>query len=252
MAPHLIWDWNGTLLCDTDVVLEATNEALAKLHVDPRQGAGARPDQSVPTSLSRLGAGPLTAAQYRAAFARPLRRFYTNVFGRDVSHEEFLRLDELFHEAYLRRMVACRLSQGALEALARWRALGRTQSLLSLWTHDELVARVAEFGLTDYFVRVDGRRDNNLDDLEGKTEPLRRHLAQLGLWGARQSEQAAPTRDIVLVGDTLDDAAAARVLGMGCVLFAGGMNEAAQLEATGVPVVHTLVEAVEMVDRLVA
>jgi phosphoglycolate phosphatase-like HAD superfamily hydrolase len=259
---HLIWDWNGTLLCDTDAVLEATNEAFAGLHLNTRPGSGTRAGHNAPTGLngrtglngptvwSEQGFEPLTPTRYRAAFARPLQRFYANVLGRELTDAEFLRLNELFGAAYLRLMTSCQLSPGASEALARWRELGRTQSLLSLWTHRELVARIAQFGLTDYFVRTDGRRDKNLDGMGGKTEPLRRHLAQLRLSGVLRPERDTSARDVVLIGDTLDDATAANALGVACVLFAGGVHDATLLKTTGAPVAHTLAEAIEIAGNL--
>ncbi len=233
MATHLIWDWNGTLLCDTDVVLDATNEALAKLY-------------SEPPGLIGAGVDPLSPAQYQAAFARPLERFYANVFKREITREEFLRLEELFHGSYLRRVATCELNRGARDVLTRWQGRGRTQSLLSLWTHHELLERIAQFGLTEYFVQIDGRRGSGVDGLSGKTEPLRRHVEHLSA-----SEAAHPATDYVLIGDSLDDAAAARASGVGCVLFVSGIHESAALEAAGVPVAHTLVEAVELADSLV-
>jgi phosphoglycolate phosphatase-like HAD superfamily hydrolase len=67
-----------------------------------------------------------------------------------------------------------------------------------------------------------------------KTEHLVAHLAAL--------EVEPPAA--LLVGDALDDLAAARAVGAGCVLYDGGSHHRDALEATGVPVVDTLTAAV--------
>jgi phosphoglycolate phosphatase-like HAD superfamily hydrolase len=51
---------------------------------------------------------------------------------------------------------------------------------------------------------------------------------------------------MTVIGDVTDDADAARAAGVGCVLYDGGSQPRAALEATGVPVAATLVEAVEL------
>lgn len=52
-------------------------------------------------------------------------------------------------------------------------------------------------------------------------------------------------RDVLVVGDALDDAAAAADVGVPCVLFDRGSHPRAELEAAGVPVVSTLVGALD-------
>jgi phosphoglycolate phosphatase-like HAD superfamily hydrolase len=54
---------------------------------------------------------------------------------------------------------------------------------------------------------------------------------------------------VVLVGDSLDDLAAARAVGAGCVLYDGGSHHRHALEATGSPVVDTLTAALAAADR---
>lgn len=231
MATHLIWDWNGTLLNDADTVLEATNDALAQLHLGTTGAAfGSEETQIAPIF------GPLTVTEYRAAFTRPLQRFYANIFGREITEDEFVQLEQLFQAAYLKRCAHSVLNQGARDVLGSWRQAGCTQSLLSLWGHDELLTLVAQLELTDFFIRIDGRRGLNADC---KTAPLRQHLAAL-------ATQTIEVEQVVLIGDALDDAAAATAAGVRCVLFAGGAHEVADLAATGLPVAHTLAEAAKI------
>jgi phosphoglycolate phosphatase-like HAD superfamily hydrolase len=205
---HLVWDWNGTLLDDLSLVVAATNASLAPYGVDP-----------------------VTPHAHRRDFRRPIADYYGMLLGRAVEHEEFAHLDTIFHRTYADGMVSCALAADALVALSSWAG---TQSLLSMWFHVELVPAVDRYGLTGFFSRVDGLRAA----IGGgsKTPHLVEHLAAQGLTGP----------DCVLIGDSVDDAAAAAAVGARCVLYSGGFTEAAQLHATGFPVAGTLTAAVAL------
>jgi phosphoglycolate phosphatase-like HAD superfamily hydrolase len=204
---HLVWDWNGTLFDDHGAVVAAVNDALA-----------------------RLGLPAIDADGYRSHFTRPVERFYEQVAGRAISVEEWETLNEAYHESYLARLERLALAPDARAALAAAEAAGLTQSLLSMWRHHDLVLLVERLGIDQFFVRVDGLRRPGGG---GKAEHLVEHLAALEL---------AP-RAVVLVGDSLDDLAAARAVGAGCVLYDGGSHHRHALEATGSPVVDTLTAA---------
>ncbi len=206
--PHLVWDWNGTLLDDLSLVVAATNASLAE-----------------------LGGPAVTAEEHRRDFRRPIAEYYSGVLGRAIDEEEFARLDKAFHLAYAEGMLACGLSAGALEALGSWAG---TQSLLSMWFHHELVPTVSRYGIDRYFARVDGLRD----PVGGgpKAPHLVAHLKAQGLTGG----------DCVLIGDSVDDAIAASSVGARCVLYTGGFTDPTRLRAVGVPVADTLAEAARL------
>jgi phosphoglycolate phosphatase-like HAD superfamily hydrolase len=205
---HLVWDWNGTLLDDLPLVVEATN-----------------------ASLALVGGRPVTADEHRRDYRRPILDYYQVVLGRPVDAVEFARLDAVFHRAYRTGLPTCRLTIDALAAIAAWAG---TQSLLSMWFHDELVPAVDRYGLTALLRRVDGLRAA----IGGgaKAPYLSAHLAALGVDG----------RDCVLIGDSIDDAHAAAEVGARVVLYAGGFTDEPRLRATGLPVAATLTEAVTL------
>ncbi|AVT36575.1 HAD family hydrolase [Plantactinospora sp. BB1] len=212
MREHLVWDWNGTLLDDLTLVVAATNVALA--------GAG----------------GPeVTAEEHRTQFRRPIADYYAEVLGRAVDAEEFSRLDQLFHEAYRVGLASCELAADATTAIKTWTG---TQSLLSMWFHDELVPAVDRYGLSAVFRRVDGLRGTVGGDR--KARHLARHLAESGVEGS----------SAVLIGDSIDDAEAADSVGARCVLYSGGFTDSARLRAAGWPVADSLTEAVELAASL--
>ncbi|MGI5247021.1 HAD family hydrolase [Dactylosporangium sp. CA-139066] len=205
---HLVWDWNGTLLDDLKLVVDATNVCLAT-----------------------VGGPVITAEEHRRDFRRPILDYYAHVLERPVDQVEFQLLDDAFHDAYRQRIGEVQLAPDALEAMGRWPG---TQSLLSMFFHDELLVEVERHGLSARLVRVDG-----LPGTVGghkKAAYLERHLGALDLDPA----------GVVLVGDSVDDGEAALAVGASAVLYAGGFTDTALLKATGLPVAHSLVEAVDL------
>ena len=211
---HLVWDWNGTLLDDTALVVAATN-----------------------TTLGLLGGRAVSVEEHRRGFARPVAAYYATLLGRPVGDDDFAALDEAFHAAYRAGLDDVALAADARDAMAAW---GGTQSLLSMFFHDDLVALLRKHALDAAFGRVDGRRA--LVDGGPKAPHLAAHLAALGV---------APA-DAVMVADTLDDAEAAQAVGTAIVLYDGGLTSRDRLVATGAPVASTLVEAVGLAAELVA
>jgi len=209
---HLVWDWNGTLLNDLNLVVASTNAAFAS-----------------------VGGPAVTADEHRVRFRRPIADYYAEVLGQAVDDDAYSRLDRIFHDAYRIGLTTCELAYDATVAMAAWPG---DQSLLSMWFHEELVPTVHTYGLTGHFVRVDGLRAGVGGDR--KAESLRRHLVELGVDG----------RDVVLIGDTVDDADAAVSVGGRAVLYTGGITDPDRLRAAGHPVADTLTEAVTLAATL--
>ncbi|MFG3288005.1 HAD family hydrolase [Streptomyces sp. NPDC048179] len=216
-SAHIVWDWNGTLFHDNDAIIGATNAASAE-----------------------LGLAPITLEQYRALYCVPVPRFYERLMGRLPTDTEWEVMDVIFHRYYAEHRGLCGLTDGAAELLAGWRSAGRSQSLLSMYVHDELVPLVRGFGIEPHFVRVEGRVGPSGGS---KAEHMVRHLRQLG--------DVEPGRTVV-IGDAADDAVAAHAVGAKAVLYTGGSHGRASLEEVGVPVVDSLAEAVEEAERMVA
>jgi phosphoglycolate phosphatase-like HAD superfamily hydrolase len=205
---HVVWDWNGTILDDNDAVVAAVN-----------------------TVCDLFGRAPIDLEFWRSTYRRPLLDCYQDLLGRALSADEWAEIDRLFHDAYRALLPTVRLSPGIPDALHRWRRDGGSQSLLSMWFHDELVPLVAEYGLAELFTRIDGLRVGVGG--HGKTDHLVAHLDALEV----------DRSTVLVVGDVLDDAAAARAAGVRCVLVTTGVTARAVLETSGVPVVDSISEA---------
>ncbi|MFI6391682.1 HAD family hydrolase [Nonomuraea sp. NPDC050547] len=204
MTKHIIWDWNGTLFHDIDAVVGATNEVFK------------------PYELPILDADG-----FRAVYTRPIWLAYERMLGRALEDGEWERLDDGFHEHYFRLSVACGLAADALAALQGWDG---TQSLCSMAPHAHLVPLVESFAIHQHFTRIDGLLGTTGGE---KAAHMSTHLAAIGVEPA----------DVLVIGDSVDDGLAARHVGAQAVLYTGGMTTRADLQATGLPVVDTLADA---------
>jgi len=209
-----VWDWNGTLLDDLSIVIEAAN-----------------------VSLGHIGVGAIDEDDYRNHFTRPVRVFYDSLLGRSVTDLEWAALNETFHNEYNSRVDRADLTSDAIAALDQVDGQGWGQSLLSMSPQDWLDDVVSRKGVTSRFTLVDG-----LSGPTGglKATHLEEHLETQGLDPAQT----------VVVGDTPDDAMAARTVGAQPILYNGGSHYLPHLEQTQAPVAHSLVEAIAIARTL--
>ena len=132
---RVVWDWNGTLFNDHVGVVAAVNDALAL-----------------------LGVASIDADTYRSHYTRPVQRFYEQLAGRPITAEQWQALDDGYHHSYHAWVERMGLAPDAPAALTAAEEAGLTQSLLSMWRHQDLVPLVEQLGIGRFFVRVDGLR----------------------------------------------------------------------------------------------
>lgn len=206
---HIVWDWNGTLLDDLSCMVDA-----------------------VSACQEAIGEPPVDAATYRREHCLPGRAFHDRLCGRPVTDAEWPIITRTFAE----RMAARKppLRTGAAAVLEWVLAQGHTQSLLSLTDDPQLRREVEQTGLARVFERIDGRQTPGA----AKATALERHLRTLG---------TRDRRGVVLIGDTVDDARAARAWGIRAVLHSSGFEPDERLQKAGTPVVHSIFEAVRLV-----
>lgn len=208
MIDCLVWDWNGTLLDDTAASLGAFNAELVRAHLKP-----------------------ITLDFYREHFAFPVKPFYT-LCGIDVTRD-WDGLARAYHEAYAREKKT--LNSEAKAALARVRALGIRQGILSVLRQDLLERDVAREGIGDFFLFVCGTTT-----LDGESKVARAQALR---------ERLGATAEVVMIGDALHDAVVAEAMGAKCVLCAQGGHSAARLRAVA-PTGETLLESLDLALRL--
>lgn len=213
---HVIWDWNGTLLDDLPIVVEAVNACLRS-----------------------QGAPSIDAETYRSRFVRPLNGFYEGLLGRPVDDDFLLELDHIFQDAYWDGFDDADLHSEANEAIRSLASAGVTQSIASMLWHDMLVPTVRGFGLDEFMLALDGNRGTVGDT---KDQHMVHHVERL-----QQMYPDLGRQTMTVIGDLVDDAGAARAADVRCVLYDGGSQPRGLLEGQGVPVVDSLLEAALLV-----
>ena len=212
MAVHILWDWNGTLLDDTQAALDTLNIMLA-----------------------RRGGRPIAMDFYRDHFAFPVKPFYKSI-GVCLENEDWDALAREYHDIYARQPK--RLNAEAIAALERAKAAGARQAIISALRQDLLDAATAALGVATYMDLVYG-----VDNLDGasKLDRARELLKAIALPGGSAGEPV----DVCLIGDALHDKEVADALGIRCVLCAQGSHAAWRLRAVA-PTGDTLLEAVDL------
>jgi phosphoglycolate phosphatase len=196
---HVVWDWNGTILCDVDLGIDIMNGLLG-----------------------RRGLPLLTRSSYRDAFIMPVKDYYRRL-GFDFDREPFEVVGKLWMDEYELRKFECGLYDGIPGVLERIQQLGIGQSILSAYPQHTLEELVDHYGLRQYFTHVSG-----LDNIYAASK-LHLGLALVQRLGAGKQET-------VVIGDTEHDYEVACAMEADCILVANGYQSKARLQALGVPV----------------
>ena len=207
--PYILWDWNGTLLDDTQAALDTLNIMLA-----------------------RRGAKPIALDFFRDHFAFPCRPFY-DMIGMHVEDDEWDALAKEYHDLYAEQPK--QLNRETLAALERVKRSGAKQSIISALRQDLLDEVTARMGVAKYMECIYG-----VDNLDGASK-LDRALELMSHLAPQFGEQP----DVVLIGDALHDKEVADALKVRCVLCGQGSHAAWRLRAAA-PTGETLLEAVDI------
>ena len=199
----VIWDWNGTLLDDTEICWRIANEMRA--------------ERGLPALDS--------VESYRRVFGFPVIDYYRRM-GYTFENETYEDVSHEFVKLYAEHVAACPLQPGVRETLAAIRKRGVTQVLLSATGAERLLEQLALFGLSDSFDRVIGTRN---DLAHGKADYA----------GALLREGGFAPNCTLFVGDTDHDFEIAESLGCRCALLLGGHQTRAHLTALGAPLIDS-------------
>lgn len=201
---HVIWDFNGTILDDTDAAIQSENVLLSR--------------RNMPLIESR--------AQYLDLFCFPVIEYYKKL-GHDLEKESYDKLSVEWVEQYDKFSKLSPLHDGVAELLHKLRHGGAYQIILSATKQSMLIRQVEELGIKDYFDELLG-----LDNIYAHSK-----LELAKAWYNRTKPERA-----VLLGDTAHDYEAACEMGVDCILIAGGHQSRETLTALGVPVFASMRE----------
>lgn len=139
MRQYILWDWNGTLLDDTQAALDTLNVMLAK-----------------------RGTKPIEMDFYRDHFAFPVRPFYESI-GMELEHEDWDALAREYHDIYAAQPK--RLNRDAFAALELVKGADVGQSIISALRQDLLDRATADYGIAPYMECIYG-----VDNLDGASK----------------------------------------------------------------------------------
>lgn len=203
---HVIWDWNGTLLDDTEWCLTVVNTLLMNRNLQPIKDIGA----------------------YRDIFGFPVINYYRRA-GFDLDNEPFEIPAKEFIKLYHSDNNRFHLFDGASDVLAAVKEMGMTQVILSASELNNLRSQTRLFDIERYF-----------DDILGISNIYAESKVHIGQSYIAGNDICVDKT--VLIGDTVHDYEVAAALGIDCILIANGHQHKHTLFKCGIPVINNIKE----------
>ena len=204
----IIFDWNGTLIDDVWLNLNAINGVLEK-----------------------RGINPITVEYYRENFCFPVSIFYKEL-GLDLS--EWDEIAKEFGSHYISDIEKVKLFPDVVPSLEELKKAGIETGIFSAMEHKMLNRHVEMLRISQYFRFIEGIENHYA---EGKT-----HLCKKILEKSGYSE-----KEILFVGDTCHDYETAKAIGCDVALVSRGHNTAEILRNTGAPVFNSISGLIKIV-----
>ena len=192
----VIWDFNGTLIDDLDLVVRSVNKQLEKRELTA-----------------------LTAEAYRDVFGFPVEDYYRRI-GVTFENETMADLSADFFAEYAPALKECPLHDGVLDVLHQVKARGIRQFVLSAMEQGMLRDMIRFLEIERFFDGIYG-----LAHQKGDSKILRaQELAQ---------DFDIDPQTALFIGDTDHDGEVAQALGMSVALISTGHQSAKRLRKTG-------------------
>ncbi len=208
---YIIWDWNGTLLNDVTLCIEAVNRLLAK--------------EGLPMFANKEA--------YQRVFQFPIIEYYKKA-GFDFQKTSFDVLADEYMSYYQPRSLLCTLHEGATEVLENFHKSGYKQAILSASKLENLKEQVNIYDISKYFNYILG-----LDNIHAhsKAQLAKDFVMNLGI----------DAHQIVFIGDSVHDSEVAKGAGCNCILIANGHEHKDKLLQVGCPVVDCISDVYQMI-----
>lgn len=192
---YIVWDWNGTVMDDVQIALDAVNDML------------------------RVWNRPfISLDEYRRAMDTPIIHFYEQFF--DLERTSFDWITKKFNSYYEEHQKEISLHDGVPEKLEHFRQNNCRQIVLSSSSTDIISGYAERYGIETYFEAILGA--DNLRS-ESKIERAVHYFRK----------QQVDLKQVILAGDTVHDFEVASALGVDCILLACGHQDRETLSACG-------------------
>lgn len=207
MYKTVIWDWNGTLLDDLELSLNATNSLLK--------------DRGLPI---------LSVERYKSIFKFPVIEYYKEA-GFDFQNEPFEIPAKQYMDLYHAGEHTTQLFPDVIETLTYLKENSYQQIVLSAMEDGNLKKMINNAGITEYFDGIFGIKDNFARE---KVSMGKQIIKDLNL----------NPKECVMIGDTLHDAEVAEQCGFDCILYSGGHVSKQRLKTKGIRIIERLSEII--------
>ena len=208
---HIIWDWNGTLLDDRWLCVEAINKCLDK-----------------------RGLAIISEETYKEVFSFPVKDYYQKL-GFNFKKEPFEIAGDEFVSYYGKNFARTKLHKKCRFVLKSFLTNKATQSILSAGKHDFLLDWVKAHNLQKYFIKILGI-DNQY--ATGKIE----------LGSSLMNSLSYDKNEVVMIGDTIHDSEVAQNMDIDCLLIDHGHVSSQRLQGTGRKVFKNLVKVLKYIN----
>ena len=201
---YIFWDWNGTIMDDVQVALDAVN-----------------------VMLNQWNRFPISLEEYRRAMDTPILRFYEQFF--DMEETSFDWIAKVFNEYYREHQNEIPLHQGVEEKLELFQKNNVTQVVLSSSSQEIIERYAGMYEIKSYF-----------QDILGASDLLAASKIDRAIKYFK--EKQIPLEEAVLIGDAVHDYEVAKELGIDCIPLSCGHQDKESLEKCGCPVYETLLQ----------
>lgn len=197
-----IWDWNGTLLDDIDIVIDC-----------------------ITAQLTRYGLPVPTPEKYKEVFGFPVSKYYERLgFGSDP--KVFQEISDEFALEFNQRIPQAQLFPGVIEILTELKQSGAKNYVLSAAAQEHLDRVVPYFKIDHLFEALYGLPHTKADS------KVQRGLQLI-------EEQRIDRSKTLLIGDTDHDLEVGQKLGVEVLLIADGHQNYSRLRHLHANVLET-------------
>lgn len=209
---HIIWDFNGTLLNDTETCVNVMNKTLEK--------------RNMPL---------ISVEEYRKLFCFPVIDYYKKL-GFTFENEPFEKVGMEFINNYEQEAPSCKLNKGVKAALSTVKNAGLSQSVLSAYHMDSLNNFIKSLQIADFFDSIIGL-DNHY--AESKTH--------LGIHWINETK--INPASVLMIGDTTHDKEVADAMGIDIVLYPHGHQDRNILLKSGAKILDNLEQIADIIKK---
>ncbi len=207
----IFWDWNGTLLNDLHICIDAINILLR--------------ERNKPVIDQQI---------YRNIFTFPVRDYYVKA-GFDFETEPFEKPALEFIEQYEQLIKEATLFDDVTESLDYFRKMEYKQMILSAMQQDLLNELVSSHNIEHYFSKISGIDDHYAT---GKVDKARKLISGLN----------SHDGEVIMIGDTVHDHEVGEELGIRVILVSRGHQSEERLKETGCEVAQNFKEVIKLIN----